>query len=120
MLTTSCKSSRNPLQQERGVLTVLPMTTRPVGPRLTALQRTDPNPSIMGTTCPIIRLLKGEVGGSNLTNNLIMGQVVPIMEGLGSVRCSAVSLGPTGRVVTLPLSTVFPSLFTEWIFPEYI
>ncbi|WZZ69829.1 hypothetical protein YC2023_081199 [Brassica napus] len=27
-----------------------------------------------------------------------MGQVVPIMEGLGSVRCSAVSLGPTGRV----------------------
>uniref|UniRef100_A0A0D3EFD2 AAA+ ATPase domain-containing protein n=1 Tax=Brassica oleracea var. oleracea TaxID=109376 RepID=A0A0D3EFD2_BRAOL len=33
------------------------MTTRPVGPRLTALQRTDPNPSIMGTTCPIIRLL---------------------------------------------------------------
>ncbi|KAH0861397.1 hypothetical protein HID58_089658 [Brassica napus] len=33
------------------------VTTRPVGPRLTALQRTDPNPSIMGTTCPIIRLL---------------------------------------------------------------
>ncbi|KAH0864803.1 hypothetical protein HID58_082014, partial [Brassica napus] len=31
------------------------VTTRPVGPRLTALQRTDPNPSIMGTTCPIIR-----------------------------------------------------------------
>ncbi|CAF1912772.1 unnamed protein product, partial [Brassica napus] len=53
------------------------------------------------TACLVGRLLKGEVGGSNLTNNLIMGQVVPIMEGLGSVRCSAVSLGPTGRVVII-------------------
>ena len=60
------------------------------------------------TACLVGKLLKGEVGGSNLTNNLIMGQVVPIMEGLGSARCSAVSLGPTERVVTnlLPITKV--------------
>ena len=55
------------------------------------------------TACLVGRLLKGEVGCSNLTNNLIMGQVVHMMEGLGSVRCSAVSLDPTGRVVTILL-----------------
>ena len=57
--------------------------------------------------CLVGRLLKGEVGGSNLTNNLIMGQVVPIMEGLGSVRCSAVSLGPMGRVVIIKKGYLF-------------
>ncbi|KAF3542122.1 hypothetical protein F2Q69_00023752 [Brassica cretica] len=48
------KAKRDRLRVTSRCLQVF-MTTRPVGPRLTALQRTDPNPSIMGTTCPIIR-----------------------------------------------------------------
>ncbi|KAJ4890066.1 Uncharacterized protein Rs2_29814 [Raphanus sativus] len=46
-------------------------------------------------------LLKGEVGGSNLTNNLIMEIVRSHNGGVGSVRCSAVSLGLwAGQLVT--------------------
>ena len=63
-----------------------------MGPRLTA--------------CLVGRLLKSEVGSSNLTNNLIMGQIVLIIEGLGSVRRSAVNMGPTGRVVIQSISTL--------------
>ena len=66
---------------------ILCMTTRPVGPMFTALRRTDPNPSIMRTICPIIRLLVRFELPTSLFNSLPTRQ--------------AVSLGPTGRVVTL-------------------
>ena len=58
------------------------------------------------TACPVGMLLKGEVLGSRLTNNLIMELEKIHNRGLESVRCSAVSLGskgqvvPTGRIVT--------------------